>query len=136
MSEPIYRHLRPAVERGVLVLTVLESELRTEEVVDGVRRELFEAVERHGTGKVVLDLQRVRYLASAGFQPLLVLHRKLQEEGSRLVLCGLSPVLSEVFRVTKLVRAGGGAAAPFECEADAAAAVTRLAGGAAANPAG
>jgi anti-anti-sigma factor len=136
MSEPIYRHIRPNVERGVLVLTILEPELRTETVVDGVRHELFEAVARHGTKKVVLDLQQVRYLASAGFQPLLILHRKLQEEGSRLVLCGLSPVLSEVFRVTKLVRAGGGPAGPFESEVDVAAAVTRLVGGASANPAG
>jgi anti-anti-sigma factor len=136
MSEPIYRHVRPGVERGVLVLTILEPELRTDEVVDGVRQELFDAVARHGTGKVVLDLQKVRYLASAGFQPLLSLHRKLQEEGSRLVLCGLSPVLNEVFRITKLVRPGGGPAGPFESEVDVAAAVTHLAGGAAANPAG
>jgi anti-anti-sigma factor len=130
MSEPTYRHLRHHVERGVLVLTILEAELRTEGVVEAVRHELFDAVARHGTGKVVLDLQNVRYLASAGFLPLLNLHHKLQEEGSRLVLCGLSPILSEVFRVTKLVRGAGAAAAPFESEADVTAAVERLAGGA------
>src|SRR5262245_46758401 len=128
MSEPTYHHLRHHVEQGVLVLTILETELRTEGVVEAVRHELFDAVARCGTGKVVLDLQKVRYLASAGFHPLLSLHHKLQEEGSRMVLCGLSPILSEVFRVTKLVRGTGAAAAPFESEADVAAAVNRLAG--------
>jgi len=129
MSEPVYEHIQARVERGVLVLTVLEAELRTDMVVDGVRDELFEAVARHGTGKVVLDLHQVRYMASAGFQPLILLHRKMQGEGGRLVLCGLSTVLNEVFRVTKLMRSSGVAGAPFESEADVAAAVNRLAGG-------
>jgi anti-anti-sigma factor len=136
MMEPTYDHLQCRVERGVLVLTLLEAELRTDALVDAVRDELFEAVGRHATGKVVLDLQRVRYLASAGFQPLLTLHRKLQQEGSRMVLCGLSPVLSEVFRVTKLLRGGGAVAAPFESELDVAAAVERLAPSRAANAGG
>ncbi len=127
MSESTYHHLHHHVERGVLVLTILESELRTEGVVEAVRHELFDAVAHHGTGKVVLDLHKVRYLASAGFHPLLSLHRKLQDEGSRLVLCGLSPILSEVFRVTKLVRGTGATTAPFESESDAAAAIERLA---------
>jgi anti-anti-sigma factor len=130
MSEPTYHHLQHHVERGVLVVTLLEAELRTEGVVEAVRHELFDVVARHGTGKVVLDLQKVRYVASAGFHPLLSLHHKLQDEGSRLVLCGLSPILSEVFRVTKLVRGAGAATAPFESEADVPAAVARLAGGA------
>ncbi len=128
MAEPTYRHLRCSVERGVLILTLLEPELRTEGIVDAVRTEMFDAVARHKLDKVVLDLQKVRYVASAGFRPLLSLHEKLQEDGSRLVLCGLSPILSEVFRVTRLVRTGPGIAAPFESEVDAAAAVTRLAG--------
>jgi anti-anti-sigma factor len=126
MSEPTYDHLHYRLERGVLVLTLLDAELRTDTVVEAVRHELFDAVARHGTGKVVLDLQKVRYLASVGFLPLLDLHQKLEGEGSRLMLCGLSPVLSEVFRVTRLVRGAGAAAAPFESEADVAAAVERL----------
>src|SRR5438270_2651104 len=123
MSEPVYSHIQARVERGVLVLTVLEAELRTDRVVDGLRDEVFEAVGRQGTGKVVLDLHQVRYLASAGFQPLILLHRKLQAEGGRLVLCGLSPVLDEVFRVTKLMRNSGVPGAPFESEPDVAAAL-------------
>ena len=126
MTEPTYDHLQWHLEQGVLVLTLLEAELRTDALVDAVREELFDAVSRHSAGQVVLDLQRVRYLASAGFQPLLSLHHKLQQEGSRLVLCGLSPILSEVFRVTRLVRSGG-TGAPFESEPDVAAAVARLA---------
>jgi anti-anti-sigma factor len=129
MSET-YRHLQCGVERGVLVLTILEPELRTEGVVDAVRVEMFDAVARHRSDNVVLDLQKVRYVASAGFHPLLSLHRKLEEAGSRMLLCGLSPILSEVFRVTKLVRTHPGAAAPFESEPDVAAAVARLGGGA------
>src|SRR5262249_49941881 len=116
MSEPNYRHLKWAVERGVLVLTILEAELRSEPLIDALRQEMFDAVERHGTGSVVVDLQQVRYLASAGFHPLLVLRQKLQEKGGRMVLCGLSPILSEVFRVTKLVRSGTSATAPFDSE--------------------
>ena len=127
MSEVTFHHLKHWVERGVLVLTILEAELRGDAAIEGLKEELFEAVERYGAGRVVLDLHQVRYLASAGFQPLITLHRKLQDTGGQMVLCGLSPILTEVFRVTKLMRSSASSAGPFESEPDVPAAVARLA---------
>lgn len=43
-----------------------------------------------GTHRGVIDFQHVRYVSSAGFQPLLVAAKLIDEAGGRLVLCGLS----------------------------------------------
>ncbi len=127
MSEPHYHHLTARVERGVLVLTILETELRSDLLIEVLRQELLAAVEQYNLDRVVLDLHKVRYLASVGFHPLLDLRQKLRARGTQLILCGLSPVLTEVFRVTRLVRTGPTGVAPFESEPDVNAAIARLA---------
>jgi anti-anti-sigma factor len=126
MAESRYRHLAPRVEQGILVLTVLEPELRTEDVVSLLQKELFDAVAEHAPTKVVIDLHEVKYLGSAGFHPLLNLRRQLQEQGSRMILCGLSPVLAEVFRITRLIHTASPENAPFQSANDVAAAIEQL----------
>jgi anti-anti-sigma regulatory factor len=81
----------------------------------------------------VLDFQGVTYLSSVAFRPLLSLHRKLKERGGRLVLCGMSERVAEVFYVTRLVSAAGTPAAPFDLQADVPAAVASLYRGTAAK---
>jgi anti-anti-sigma factor len=125
MSEPTYRHLRAELREGVLLLMPLAEELRTEELVGTLREELFQAIDRAGATRVVLDFSNVRYVSSAGFQPLILLRRRLADAGGSLVLCGLSPVLGEVFRVTRLIGSGG-SPGQFESAADADAAVALL----------
>jgi len=126
MSEPLDTHVKRGTEQGVLVLTLKTSEVRTAEVADEVGQELLAALGPVPPAKVVLDLQMVQYLGSLGIGPLLALRRKLLETGGRMVLCGLSPEVAEVFRVTRLISTRGGPPAPFEVEADAATAVALL----------
>jgi stage II sporulation protein AA (anti-sigma F factor antagonist) len=126
MLTPNYRHLKYELQQGVLVLAPLDAELRTEEVVGRLRDEMFAALAEARASKVVLDLRHVQYVSSAGFQPLILLRRRLLDAGGAMVLCGLSPVLAEVFRVTRLV-ATTSSPGQFESATDAAAAVALLA---------
>jgi anti-anti-sigma factor len=119
--------LQSAVERGVLVLTVATPRIEGEDIAETLRGELLEAVERAGVPWVVIDLSAARYVSSIAFWPLLSLRRRLQEHKGRLLICGLSGAVADVFQTTKMVSSAGSADAPFEVAADRAEAVALLA---------
>jgi anti-anti-sigma factor len=130
MKKPEYRHMQSRVEAGVLVILVTETSIQDEKLALSLQDELLSAVNDSGLSKVVVDLQKVRYLSSVAFRPLLRLRRHLQDSGGRLILCGLSQIVGDVFYTTRLVSADGSFVAPFELEADVTAAVARLTTGA------
>jgi anti-anti-sigma factor len=135
MSQPRYRHLECASNDGALVLKLTPPELRSGDfdLIDVLRQELLAAVALNGARKIVVDLSAVQYVGSAGFRPLLSLRKKMQETGGEMMLCGLCTDVRDVFLASRLINAAGTSAAPFAGAADAAAAVTRLTGGAGRN---
>jgi anti-anti-sigma factor len=126
MSAAPFRHVAGRVEQGVLVLTILETQLQEEKVADSLLQELLRLLDEHQADKVVVDFHRIQYVSSVAFRPLLHLRRRLQERGGRLVLCCLSKVIGDVFYTTRLVSTEGSVAAPFELAPTVAEAVARL----------
>jgi anti-anti-sigma factor len=118
--------LDSALEDGVLVLTVTRRQIEGEDSAAGLKEALVEAVKQHGIYKVVLDLKNTRYVSSIAFWPLLRLRQVLAEQGGRLILCGLTGAVHEVFLSTRMVRASGSLDAPFEMAPDRDLAVARL----------
>jgi anti-anti-sigma factor len=131
MPESPYHHL----ECPAIVLTITESQLQGDPISDRLRADLLGALERSGARHVVLDFQRIVFVSSVAFRPLLSLHRKLKEQGGRLVLCGMNERVAEVFHVTRLVSTTSTSAAPFELQADVPAAIASLYRTAPAKPA-
>jgi anti-anti-sigma factor len=120
--------LESHLDRGVLVVTFTQPSIQGEAVAEMVRQELLDAVDRAGVRWVVVDLSRVRYLSSIAFWPLLSLRRRLQEQqGGRLLICGLTGAVADVFHTTRMVSSAGSADAPFEVVADRTEAVQLLA---------
>jgi anti-anti-sigma factor len=119
-------YLETSIEDGVLVLTVTRRQIEGEDSAAGLKEELLDAVNRHGLVKVVLDLKNTRYVSSIAFWPLLQLRKRLLEQDGRLILCGLTGAVHEVFTSTRMVSASGAVAAPFEVAPDRAVAITRL----------
>ena len=74
----------------------------------------------------ILDFQHVKFLSSAGFRPLLSLHRLLRQQNGKLLLCGLCPEVYEIFEVTRLISTKGASRAPFEVFPDVPSAVASL----------
>ena len=126
MPEPQYRLVKRRIEQGVLVMTISEPQLERDALVEALRRELIAAVEPPGIQKVVLDFQRVRLFSSAAFRPLISLRRKLEECGSRLVLCNLSPVVAKTFQATRMISSSRSSTASFTVEPDVASAIATL----------
>jgi len=126
MTEAPRSNLTSRVDQGVLVVTFTTRQIQDEKVSEAILQELTALIDQHRARKLVIDFQNIRYISSVAFRPLLNIRRKLNEVSGRLVLCGLSQVVGDVFYTTKLVSPDGSFAAPFELESDADAAVARL----------
>jgi anti-anti-sigma factor len=126
MTNTALGHVQVRHEDGVLVLSITDARIEGEEIAEALRQEMLAAVEAAGARKLVVNFQHTRYISSAGFRPLLALRRRLNEMNGRLIVCGLSPVVGDVFYTTRMASPDGSAAAVFEMEPTVAAAVARL----------
>jgi anti-anti-sigma factor len=126
MAEPQYRHLTTRVEQTVLVMTLTDPQLQDEKLAAEILQEFLDALGQFASQRVVIDMQHIQYLSSVAFRPLLRLRAKLQENGGRMILCGLTPVVGDIFYTTKMLSPSGSFDAPFQMEPDVAAAVDRL----------
>ena len=126
MPEPQYRYLITSTHAypGVLLVTLTESHVRSDELADALRDELLDAVTRSGVKQVVLNFGQVVFISSAGLRPLIRLRRKLQDEGGQLRICNLSESVADVFNTTRIFTA------PFEIQPDVPSAVANLEAGA------
>ncbi len=126
MAEPNYRLLDVNAEGDVLVLTITEPQVEGDQVAQELQRELMAAATAANTCKVIIDFRNVRYISSVAFAPLLALRRHLNDSGGRLLLCGLSSMVGDIFYTTKMVSPAGTFTAPFEMQADVPAALAAL----------
>lgn len=101
-----FRFTDSRVEDSVLVFDIAEQELHGDEPMAAFGRELLATVDRSGVNNAVLNFTRVTYLTSAAFEPLTGLLHYIRERNGRLILCGLSPLIAEVFEATELIGVG------------------------------
>jgi len=122
MSQPHGMHVAcPAV-----VFAVRIGEIRGDALADELRDELLAAYERSAAVHVVLDLEAVSFLSSAGFRPFLSLQRQVRAHGGRMVLCRLRPEVEEILSVTRLISHQGAVPAAFAVQPTVSAAVAHL----------
>src|SRR4051794_7890486 len=98
-----YQHIAAREQDGVLIITVAVARLSSYELAEAFGRELLDAVSGKAAPKVVVDLSKLTYLSSVGYGPLITLRSRVRESGGRLILCGLSGVVKEVFEATRLL---------------------------------
>ena len=53
-----------------------------------------------GSRKVMLDFAALDYISSAGLRMVLVVAKRLKQEGGQLVLCAMQPHVREVFDIS------------------------------------
>lgn len=87
----------------------------TSAAVEGVLRKTLD----EGGRDMVVDLERVDYISSAGLRVFLVLAKRLRTERGRLVLCGMPEPVRQVFHLAGFIPL-------FEIEPTRAAALARL----------
>ncbi len=123
MSKPT---TEPVTPDAVLLLTVNAAEIRGDELTAELERTFSAEVERTGATKVVVDMTAVTYITSTGVRTLLTLYHQVKKAGGRVVLCGLTEMVSEVLHLMRFIDSTGLRPAPFEVQPDATAAVVAL----------
>jgi anti-anti-sigma factor len=127
--------LESRIDRGVLVLTIDRKQIEGEDVAMALKEELLSAVTSYNIFNVVLDLKNTRYVSSIAFWPLLALRRHLADQGGRLLICGLTGMVHDIFTSTKMVSSSGALNAPFEMAPDLESAIAQLSGQVPTSPA-
>lgn len=101
------QHLRYRVSGGdVLVVTLMDQELREEDQVAPIRHELLTLMEKPVPKQVVLVMDQVRYLSSSAIGMLLAHHQRLARAGGGMRFCQVRPELRPTLenqRVSMLV---------------------------------
>ena len=54
-----------------------------------------------GRDRVVIDLSGVEYISSVGLRVLMVASKEAKAHGRTLAVCGLQPVVREIFEISK-----------------------------------
>ena len=96
------RRVKAATEEGITTVTIVDSTLIDSEVVRDLGEELYSLVDELGHRKIILDCSNVAYISSAALNKLIILEKKVAGADGQLVLCGLTPAVSDVFAVTRL----------------------------------
>lgn len=105
-----------AVGTARVVAPVGRIDTTTSAAVEETLRKVVDA----GGRALIVDLERVDYISSAGLRVFLVLAKRLRSERGRLVLCGMPEPVRQVFHLAGFIPL-------FEIERNREAAVARLA---------
>jgi len=71
---------------------------------DAINENLLGEINREASGWWVLDLSQLSYMGSAALGLLVNIRQQIKRGEGKLVLCGLSPRLLQIFRTCCLVR--------------------------------
>ncbi len=88
-----------ALEKGTLLAVEGQVDMHTR---DELRGKLREILERRST-PVVVDLTRVPFIDSSGLSTLIEALQAVGKYGGRLRLCGLTPAVKNLFKLSNLI---------------------------------
>ncbi|MGB0598435.1 MAG: STAS domain-containing protein [Rubripirellula sp.] len=88
-------------EDGAFTLTILVDQIRDPMTSTALRNEMINLVDPISPKCVIVNFEKVQFMGSIGFLALMALRRHLTD--SRMVLCGLSQSLKDVFELCGLV---------------------------------
>jgi anti-sigma B factor antagonist len=103
------------------VYAVVHGSAIDEATAGEVQREVLSAATQHATLPVLLDLTDVKYVPSMGLGTLVMVNRKLKDNGQRFALVGVQPEVRNVLSLTRLDQL-------FEMHPDRAAALAHVRG--------
>jgi anti-sigma B factor antagonist len=69
-----------------------------------VRKILLDELRKSRTPRVILNLEKVKYIDSSGVASLVEGLKASRDIGSRLLLFGLSPIVREVLQLSRLLK--------------------------------
>ncbi len=101
---PKYLRLQQAPGDAETTIVVVPIELLTEDMnLEQFGHELFALVEQFGCRRLVVDLNHVRVVTSAGLGKMITLHRKMHRHDGHVVFCHVQKDVEDVLRTSRLI---------------------------------
>lgn len=97
------------------MLRITAPEVRTAQDSQALRNELLQMAQQSGRARIVVDLELVRFIGSAGLLGFLSLRRQAaQQPDGEVVLCHASEDIRALLEVCRLIPAAPGQPAAFQ----------------------
>src|SRR5262245_42744508 len=98
--------LKPSVqihnEDGIMVAEFWDCLRLDPAPVQDLRTHYEAHLQRSGRPELVVGLSGVGFAGSAALGNFVALHRRVRQQGGRILFCNVDPTVSEVFRASKL----------------------------------
>jgi len=88
--------------KHITVVTFSDPSIVDSRVIEAIRAELDDLVEKRDRRWMILDLSRVQHLSSAALGVLVPLQKSFEDRKGQLVLCGLRKEVGRIFKLTGL----------------------------------
>jgi anti-sigma B factor antagonist len=104
MSSSLSSRIFVETTAGIIVARFVDSQIVAEDVVHEVEEQLKELAETHAAADVLLSFHEVQFMSSTVLAMLLRFLRAVKVAGGRLKLCGINPLIMDVFKITRFDR--------------------------------
>lgn len=101
-----------AIEDGVVIATLLVPQIRDPQIVETLRTTMLQAIDSSEARSVIISFQDVKFMMSMSFLAFLAVRRRIG--GGRVIFCELTPEITEILTICRLIPAGNVSSAPFE----------------------
>ncbi len=103
MVAPFVNHCLEAEQIGkVTLVTFSDPELLEESSIQAIGGQLLTLVDTFDCRHLVLNLEAVKKLSTMMLGHLVAVHKRVQQVGGRVALCGIKPDLHEILEILKL----------------------------------
>jgi anti-sigma B factor antagonist len=96
------RRVEVQMDGDVAIVNFVDKKILDDQNIQNIGDDLFKLVDEQGHRKILLNFSNVEFLSSAALGKLITMNRKVQAVKGKLVLCGISKSIREVFEITKL----------------------------------
>ena len=96
---------------GILTVLFMDARILDEAKLEEIGKDLIDLINKSTEERVILDFRNVQFMSSSMLGKLVLVQKKCKEFKAQLKMCGISPDIREVFKITKLDKL-------FDIEAD------------------
>jgi anti-anti-sigma factor len=98
------KHFTAETQGDRTVIRFAPQVLLTGAIADGVGEDMVQRIEHQGCRRLVVNFANVAGLTSLMIAKLLVVYKKMQAAGGRIVLCEVGEVIREILDVVKVTK--------------------------------
>ena len=82
-------------------VTVMDIQGRIDSITSGLFLSRLNELIDGGCNRFIIDFSRLSFISSVGLRVLLVCDKKIRPRDGKIILCGLSTDVQEVFKITE-----------------------------------